>query len=88
MKVEFIKKFKKDLIALKGSGIGKDVTEIINQVKTAEKLSDIKDMKKLQGHDNAFRIKVNDYRIGVFITNDEVTFSRVKHRKDIYRKFP
>ena len=29
-----------------------------------------------------------DYRIGVFVQNETITFARVKHRREIYRVFP
>ena len=51
-------------------------------------MRDIKNFKKLKGYKNAYRIKIGDYRIGVFIENKIVEFARVVHRKDIYRVFP
>ncbi|MCB0846226.1 MAG: type II toxin-antitoxin system RelE/ParE family toxin [Bacteroidetes bacterium] len=52
-------------------------------------------LKKLQGFENYYRIKLGDYRIGIEIekspenTGEEiVTFIRFIHRKDIYRYFP
>lgn len=51
-------------------------------------MRDIKGFKKLKGYKNVYRIKVGDYRIGVFIENDVVEFACVVHRKDIYRIFP
>ncbi|MGH2412635.1 MAG: type II toxin-antitoxin system RelE family toxin, partial [Microcystaceae cyanobacterium] len=36
----------------------------------------------------AYRIRLGDYRIGLFIEGKTVTFARVLHRKEIYRYFP
>ncbi|HAO10876.1 MAG TPA: plasmid stabilization protein, partial [Planktothrix sp. UBA8407] len=44
--------------------------------------------KKLKGDDNAYRLRVGDYRIGFYFDGETVTFARVLHRKDIYRYFP
>ena len=48
----------------------------------------IVNLKKLKGFKTAYRIRIGDYRIGVFIDGDIVEFARVVHRKDIYRLFP
>ena len=48
----------------------------------------IVNLKKLKGDDNAYRLRVGDYRIGFYFDGDTVTFARVLHRKDIYRYFP
>ncbi|HEY4721787.1 MAG TPA: type II toxin-antitoxin system RelE/ParE family toxin [Anaerolineae bacterium] len=45
-------------------------------------------IKKLQGGTNYYRIRVGDYRVGLVVESDTVTFVRFLHRKDIYRYFP
>ena len=42
----------------------------------------------MKGEASAYRIRVGSYRIGVFITATTLTFSRVLHRREIYRYFP
>lgn len=37
---------------------------------------------------NAFRIRVGNYRIGIYLEKDTVIFTRVALRKDIYDIFP
>ncbi len=46
--------------------------------------------QKLVGYPSYYKIRVGDYRIGVFIDAHEqlVEFQRVLHRREIYRKFP
>jgi len=53
-----------------------------------QSLRDIRNLKKLKGYKNLFRIKIGDFRIGIFIENDTVEFARVVHHKDIYKLFP
>jgi mRNA-degrading endonuclease RelE of RelBE toxin-antitoxin system len=48
----------------------------------------IKDLKKLKEEDNAYRMRIGDYRIGFFLMGDTITFARVLHRRDFYRYFP
>ncbi|MGH8000971.1 MAG: type II toxin-antitoxin system RelE family toxin [Brasilonema sp.] len=49
---------------------------------------EITNLKKLKGYDNAYRIRIGDYRIGIIFDDETVMFQRVLHRKDIYRYFP
>ena len=88
MKTVFLKHFEKDLDKLKSLEIQNDVFETILNVENALKLSDIKNIKKLKGYKRSYRIRIGDYRIGVFIDNDVVEFAAVAHRKDIYQLFP
>ena len=60
----------------------------ILQVESVKKLSQIKNLKKLLGYDNYYRIRLGDYRIGIKIENDIVYFVTFEHRKDIYKSFP
>ena len=87
MTTEFLKQFYKDLDKLSES-IKDDVADAIENVETATRTTDIKNLKKLVGYKYAYRIKIKDYRIGVFIQNGVVEFARVNHRKDIYSNFP
>lgn len=57
-------------------------------VKNADKPSGIQALKKLSGHKTAYRIRVGDYRIGIFITKDTVEFIDFGHRKELYQTFP
>ena len=64
------------------------VIKTIELVESAKNLSEIPNLKKLKGHKSAFRIKVGDYRIGIFVEGKTVEMARVVHRKDIYKVFP
>ena len=65
-----------------------DIEKAIIQVEKVKTTIDINQLKKLKGYKSAFRIKVGDYRIGLFIENDVIEFARILHRKDIYNLFP
>lgn len=88
MITEFTERFLKDLDKLNQASIKKDISDIIEQVEKANFLSEIKNIKKLKGHQTAYRIRIGDYRIGLFVENNIVEFVRVIHRKDIYKVFP
>ncbi len=88
MKVEFKSSFAKDLKKLKEKDLKAQVGQVIELVEKARTLQEIKDVKKLKGGDRYYRIRVGDYRVGLTLEGDTVTFARFLHRKDIYTYFP
>jgi mRNA interferase RelE/StbE len=88
MKFEFEKAFVKDFRKLKSKELANVISEVIKQVSEASKSNEIPNLKKLSGYKSAFRIRIGDYRIGVIIKNNVVTFVAFAHRKEIYKRFP
>ena len=81
-------KFDKDLDKIQDKDTLGRVEEVILEVMAAQRPLDITNIKKMKGAKNAFRIRVGDYRIGVLIERDTVSFARIALRKDIYDIFP
>ena len=89
MIVDFDKSFEKSLDKIKDSSILKRLESVILKLEAANKLDDLSNIKKLQGHAGYYRIKVGDYRIGLEkIDSTRVTLIIALHRKDIYSQFP
>ena len=88
MKTAFTGRFLKDIDKLPDAAVKSAVADVIEAVEKASNLAGIADLKKLKGYKTAYRIRVGDFRIGVFISNGEVEFARVVNRKDIYKLFP
>jgi mRNA interferase RelE/StbE len=88
MKTEFLKQFYKDIDKLALQSIKDEIATTIENVEQATKISEIKNIKKLKGYKFAYRIKIGDYSIGIFIEKNNIEFARVTHRKDIYKLFP
>jgi mRNA interferase RelE/StbE len=86
--VEFLARFEKDLGKLEEQGVLDAIADAITNVENAESVSEIRNLKKLKGFKTAYRIRIGEYRIGLFIENNVVEFARVVHRKDIYKYFP
>ena len=60
------------------------IAEIIDQVRNSSNLKSIRNLKKLQGSNNYYRIRTGDYRMGVIkIGGNTITFVRFLHRKEI-----
>ena len=89
MNTEYLPSFVKDIKALKSTPIYKSIKELVfEEVPNLSRIEDIRNLKKLKGYENAYRIRAGDYRIGLTFDGETIIFSRVLHRRDIYRYFP
>ena len=89
MKTKYLPSFTKDLKKLKKTSIYSEIKALVFEtIPDCQNFTEINNLKKIKGHINAYRIRIGDYRIGIFIQQDTLTFSRVLHRKDVYRYFP
>jgi len=57
-------------------------------MKTAESISDLRNIKKLQGFKLFYRIRIGDYRLGFAFEDGTIVLLHFLHRKEIYRFFP
>ena len=88
MKAQFRASFAKDLRSIKSKEILSRIKEVIGQVEKAQSLQEVTNIKKLKGSRNYYRIRVGEYRIGLVIEGDEISFVRCLDRKEVYRYFP
>ena len=88
MKVRFKSSFIKDLKKLP-DGVKQQIERLVYiEIPTLNQFSDIRNIKKIEGDENYYRIRIGNYRIGFEKREDFLVFHRVLHRKDIYRYFP
>ncbi|MFN0279021.1 MAG: type II toxin-antitoxin system RelE family toxin [Pyrinomonadaceae bacterium] len=88
MKVEFLKRFSRDLDEIPGKSVRSALKKVIELMENTDSLAKVPGIKKLQGHKTAYRIRVGDYRLGFFFENETVLLARFVNRKDIYKLFP
>jgi mRNA interferase RelE/StbE len=88
MNAAFRKSFTRDLRNIKSKTVLAKVHQTIDEVEAATKLSDIKNLKKMSGTANFYRIRIGEYRIGIAVEGDTFEFVRCLHRRDLYRFFP
>ena len=89
MEIIFDKSFGKSLDKLKDAEIKNKIIEVINEVESASLLTEVANVKKMQGFKTSYRIRIGDYRLGMELENPStLRFIIVLHRKDIYKKFP
>lgn len=88
MRAEVTAKFNKDISKLRDKKLLQSVKDVLIQIEEARTLFDIPNLKKIQGAANYFRIRIGDYRMGIYFQNNVITVVRFLHRKEIYRYFP
>jgi mRNA interferase RelE/StbE len=88
MKISFTKNFNEQLVQMGDKKLAIAVKEAIENIEKATSPWEILALKKLKGHKSAYRIRLGNYRLGLFIEKSEVTFAAIASRKDIYKKFP
>ncbi|MCL4835795.1 MAG: type II toxin-antitoxin system RelE/ParE family toxin [Caldilineaceae bacterium] len=88
-RVQYTRTFLKELSRLPG-----DIRAQVEAIAFGEGMRDDPYLagkaQKLSGFQTFYKIRIDDYRIGIQIDTDErlVEFQRVLHRREIYRKFP
>lgn len=78
----------KDVKKVKDEKLKLALLELINDLKKAENLLDVNGIKKMSGHPDAYRVRIGDYRLGIYCSNNEVIIARFVKRNDIYKLFP
>ena len=88
MKIAFFDSFTKDLKRINDVSLRQRIERAIESVELAVTLDQIPQLKKLKGGTRHYRIRVGDYRLGILIAGDLVSFKRCLHRSSVYAYFP
>ncbi len=88
MKVRFQESFGKDLRRLRDKALLARIRETLQAVENAERLDEVPHLRKLQGGEKYYRIRIGDYRIGLILEGNVAVFVRALHRREVYRYFP
>jgi len=88
VKVIFKKQFYKDLSNIPGPFRQKIEKIAFEELPGYSHIAEAGNIEKLKGYNNYFRIRVGDYRIGIYLEDDGIKVERVLHRKEIYKFFP
>ena len=88
MTVVFLGKFSRDLDDILDSDLKRAVQEAILAMEAAPTLQAFPNIRKMSGFKTAYRVRIRDYRLGLYFENGIIELARFKHRKDIYKVFP
>ena len=87
MEIIITKTFEKQL-KLVPKYIRESAIAVLEALETAKKVTEIKDLKKLSGYTNYYRIRIGNYRMGLQIINPTIIVVTILHRGTIYKLFP
>jgi mRNA interferase RelE/StbE len=88
MKIITTKLFEKDILRVTDKKLAIRLNQILSEIEISKSISQIKNLKKIKGYSDYFRVRLGDYRLGVKFENDGIYLLRFMHRKEIYRYFP
>lgn len=88
MKIIFLSTFLKDIKKIKDPKTARKIEELISNLKQANSLEDVSNVKKMKGYSVAYRIKSGSYRLGIYNELEHVELARFLKREDIYKVFP
>ena len=87
MEIIITKTFEKQL-RLVPKYIRESAIAVLEALETAKNVTEIKDLKKLSGYTNYYRIRIGNYRMGLQIINPKIIVVTILHRGTIYKLFP
>jgi len=88
MKIEIKGSFLRDVKKIKDSLIKKEIKLFLEEVQNIQNIDQIKNIKKLSGYKGFYRVRIKDYRVGLYFEDDTLYLVRALHRKEVYRFFP
>ena len=88
MKVEYRKKFLKELSKIPTEKRSKVERFVFKQLPEANSIFEVGMVEPMKGYPSYYKVRFGAYRIGLRVKNDKAILERALHRKDIYRYFP
>lgn len=88
MQIQYQKRFLKDLASIPSKSRTKIESLVFEDSFSDSSSINSKKLEKLKGYNIYYKIRVGDYRIGIKIENEILSFERVLHRKEVYKFFP
>lgn len=83
-----MRSFARDVRGIRDKTLLKRLNDILLEIRTAAKLSDLSGVVPMSGHPGYYRLRVGEHRVGFFMSEDVVMLARFLHRREIYRYFP
>ena len=74
----------KSIKKIKNAELSQNLQQTIEK---AESINTISDIKKLTRYSKCYRIKIDEYHMGLVIENNKAALVQFQYRKDVYKKF-
>jgi len=82
------KSFNKDISKIRDKKLAIRVEQAIKAMEAVKSVSEISGIKKMAGAHNAYRVRIGEYRLGLFLIDNGIRLTIFANRKDIYKFFP
>lgn len=87
MQTSFRRSFERDLKRIKDRELQERITQAVASVASVSDLSQVPAIRRMKKARH-YRIRVGNYRLGLVLVGGTVVFTRVLHRRTIYKYFP
>ena len=87
MKLEYRAAFARDLRRARNLELLGRLDRILDELKAASTIEEVRGVRRMVGRSNSFRIRVGSYRLGITVEGDVVTLVRFLPRDEVYRHF-
>ncbi|EKT4509480.1 plasmid stabilization protein [Flavobacterium psychrophilum] len=88
MIVKFSNPFFKDLCKIKDSILKNNLIQVIVLFENSENIEGISNIIKMKGQTEAYRMKIDKYRLGFYFDGATIKLGRFAKINDIYKLFP
>ncbi|MGZ4969436.1 MAG: type II toxin-antitoxin system RelE family toxin [Methylobacter sp.] len=88
MKVEYSKKFLKELAAVPSDIRSKIENFVFDELVSTTSIYEMGKVEKMKGYDGFYKVRFGNYRLGLILKNETITVKTVMHRREIYKFFP
>ena len=88
MEIRYHNQFHRDLRRLGNPSLATQVEQVIEQLKAASTMRDMRDVSRMTAPGEHYRIRVGEYRLGITMDSEIAILRRFLPRGEIYRRFP
>lgn len=89
MEVIFLNTFKEDIKQFNDKKLKAKLKQVIIDLESSPNLQGVKNLKKLKGYYSmTYRVKIDKYRLGLYIQDNIVYLTRFVKKEDISKVFP
>ncbi len=88
MRVVIRGSFTRDIKKIRDAKLQARVRECVESARIVASIGEIANILPMTDHENYFRVRIADHRIGLYLEGDTVEFIRFSTRRDFYRSFP
>ena len=88
MEIRYHNQFHRDLRRLGNPSLTAQVEQVIEELKAASTMRDIRGASRMTARGEHYRIRIGEYRLGITMDGETAVLRRFLPRGEIYRRFP